>query len=980
MVFLKRFHAEGFKSFATPITLNFNKNMIGIIGPNGSGKSNIVDALKWTIGEQSIKQLRGSERSNLIFMGSEFLPEAKFALVELTFDNSNKVLHTDLTEVKITRKLIKKTEESLFFINDEPAKLKDIHDMFLDTGLSKGSLGIISQGTVSWFADAKPEDRRKIFEEASGIGKYTKKKNESLSLLEKSQNNLNILLEHLEQLKKEVSKLENQAKKVKEYNEKSKQLKLYDLTIKSKEILQYNSEVSVLELKIEKLEIEVNQLSSNIEFLDKSINSKEIEYTSADEKLLNLQTKKDKLVNEINNLINKKTIFDSQLNNDTNSANIEKRIVAYETIIKNNQLELDFIKNELIKDELEFEKVRINKNDKYILLEKTKNIINDFNFQASKISINLDTLKAQRDLGNQDRGTKAIIENKNSLNGIIGLVSDLINIEKKYEIAISTALGATAKNIVTLDEKAALRAVDFLKSNKSGYATFLPVDKIKEKEIKHEFKLVIKQAEGFIGVASELVKINQEYKKVINHLLGNIIIVDDVRDAVLISNLTYNSYKIITLDGDIKHPGGAISGGQKRNINIIFNLDEKIKEQEEELKKLNSLINNKKIEYEKETLEYDNLVLLHNEISIRINNSKYKIEELNKSININKNEYEALTNKSFDMKSNIDVNEIQNELLTKQKELDVIQSEYNQQSSIRQSLFSSLQNQRSEFSENNKIFTTKSSELASDKINLNDYKNKLENIKNFVVSNYKVTIENIIEEYSQKELDIPLSEVKREVIRLRNELDSLGPINQTAIEELEVKQKELNDIQIQYDEVYEIVDKITNTINDLDKKAKSDFKKIIDSVNKDIPIIFKELFGGGNCEINLTNPNDLLETGIEISVQPPGKKISSLMLLSGGEKTLVALCVLFSILKSSNFPMVVLDEAEAALDEYNVEIFAKIIKKYSDNNQFLIITHRPGTMKLCDDLYGVTMQDKGVSMVLKTSFNDIVFKDEVNNG
>lgn len=977
MVFLKRFHAEGFKSFATPITLNFTKNMIGIIGPNGSGKSNIVDALKWTIGEQSIKQLRGSERSNLIFMGSQFLQEAKFALVELTFDNSNKVLHTDLEEVKITRKLIKKTEESLFFINDEPAKLKDIHDMFLDTGLSKGSLGIISQGTVSWFADAKPEERRKIFEEASGIGKYTKKKNESISLLEKSQNNLNILLEHLEQLKKDVNKLENQAKKVKEYNEKSKQLKLYDLTIKSKEIIEYNSEVSTLELKTNKLSTEIEQLSSNISFLEEAIKTKEDEFTIVDEKVINLQTKKENLVNEINNLVNKKTIFDSKINNDINSANTEKRIAAYETIIKNNQLELEFTKNELIKDESEFEKIRIQKNEQYQELESIKTTLNDFNIQISKLSMSIDSLKTQKDLANQDRGLKTIIENKNSLNGIIGLVSDLINIDKKYEIAISTALGGTVKNIVTLDEKSALRAIDFLKSNKSGYVTFLPIDKIKPKEIKHEFKLVVKQSQGFVGIASELVKINPEYKKVADHLLGNIIIVDDVKNAVLMSDLTYNSYKIISLEGDVKHPGGAISGGQKRISNTVFNLDEKIKEQEEELKKLNATINDKKLEHEKESLKYDNLVALHNEISIRMNNAKYKIDELNKSINVNKNEYEALTNKSFDMNSKIDINEIQKDLLTKQKELDVVQSDYNQQSILRQSLFSSLQNQRNEFAENNKTLTSMSTTLSESKIRLNDFKNKLENIKEFIVSNYKVTVENVIEEYSNKELGIPLYEVKREIVRLKNELESLGPINQTAVEELEVKQKELEDIQAQYDEAYSIVEDIINTINELDKKAKADFKKIIDNVNKDIPVIFKELFGGGNCEIKLTNPLDLLETGIEISVQPPGKKISSLMLLSGGEKTLVALCVLFSILKSSNFPMVVLDEAEAALDEYNVEIFAKIIKKYSDNNQFLIITHRPGTMKLCDDLYGVTMQDKGVSMVLKTSFNDIVFKDGI---
>lgn len=979
MVFLKKFHAEGFKSFAHPITLNFNSTMIGIIGPNGSGKSNIVDALKWALGEQSIKSLRGKEKSNLIFAGSNDLKEADFALVELTFDNKSRILDYDSDEVKISRKLIRKTGENIYLLNDEPCLLKDIQTIFLDSGLAKGSLGIISQGSVNWFAEAKPEDRRQMFESAAGIGKYIKQKNEAIDRLEKATNNLERISTFTNALRKEVKELNKQAEKAQLYKEKKDQLKMYDVSVSVQDYLTYKDEVVELEKTVELEKVELEKLESNVvksrELSEQFLN----EYKEIDAKFTDLNNEKNELSSKINDLNVKQATFLTNLENKLSSGSIEERINSYQIIINSEKERYNSWKKQLeeceVQDSILQENERTIKEQLDLLNEQSRAI----NGELSKKRYYYEELKKQLDSSNShERGVTELLKAKNKIGGIHTTIQNTIKVKERYEVAIQTALGKSMTNLIVDSDEIAVKAINYLKQNKCGRATFLPLNTIKGKEISPQTLTLIKNSPGFIDVANNLVECDPIYKNVISSILGNIAVADTIENANSISKIIRSTYKIISLDGDTVFAGGALAGGQSyQNRQVFFNLEEKVEKAQKEYEEILDEVTKLSINLEQVNHSYSQAQVKNKTNLQMLEKLKASITLSEQKIKQNEIELDALT-LNLDTKQNeVQINKFEQELIELNEKLNKLDQELAETSELREISF----DKSSKF--NNELSAAQQEQNSLIKINsdhtskLNNLKNSILNIENKLIDSYALTIDAAIESYN-KPLDITINEAKRIIASLKVEIDALGNINFQALESLEEKEEELRVKEKETNDARESVDSLTNLINSFDKQAKENFVEVINKVNAIIPTVFKSLFGGGHCEIKIVDPQNILESGIDVIAQPPGKKVTNLVLFSGGEKTLIALAVLFALLKSSRFPLVLLDEAEAALDQANVNTFAKLIQEFSDACQFLVITHRTGTMKMCDVLYGTTMKVKGVTNVIKVDYNTINSKSTAN--
>lgn len=568
-------------------------------------------------------------------------------------------------------------------------------------------------------------------------------------------------------------------------------------------------------------------------------------------------------------------------------------------------------------------------------------------------------------------GIRSILENRNAVNGIYDVVSKYIEVKPKYELAITKALGKSVENIIVDSSENAKNAIKFLKNNKAGQATFLPLKDIKARNVRAEHLDILGELEGFIGVASNLVDIDEKMRPVIEALIGQVIISDNIDSAVRISKYTHQIYKVITLEGDIVFPGGALTGGSEKNFVGQFNLEKHRDELGVAVKSLEVEVTNLKIEHEKIMTEL-------NESDTKLNEKKYTLNNLNNNLqNISqnyekyKNEYEVLTKKSFDNSKVINENNIQNEI----NELKAQKDKISENSNVALSSKITFTSQANEFEgqlEDVRIKVDRvKEELSKNQQDILKCKSILDAARVRINENYQMTLEFAIATYNQ---ELPMSEAQaREVInQLKADIDALGIINHAAIEELGEKQEKFDTINKNRIETQESIENIRMSISELDKAAKAKFSKLINDVNTILPEIFKFLFGGGSCAITFTDPTNILESGIEVMAHPPGKRVSNLKLLSGGEKTLVAISVLFAILKISSFPIVILDEAEAALDIANVERFAQIIRKYSKNTQFLVITHRPGTMKECKTLLGATMMVPGVTSLISVSLDSAI--------
>ncbi len=970
MVFLKKFKAIGFKSFANNVEINFNEDMVGIVGPNGSGKSNIVDAIKWVLGEKSNKNLRGKVSSDVIFHGSTEKEESPFAKISLYFNNESRRLDVDADEVKITRKLTRATLANEYFLNDNPCRLKDIHELFLDTGLAKGSLGIISQGTVQWFVETKAEDRRKIFEDAAGIGMYSKRKIEAVSQLNSATENLDRISDHVSLLERDLKKLEKQAEKAKEFATKQEQLKELDIIILVKDITFYQQKIDELSQSILTLKEDVKIHQKDVDILDNDVVDAKQKVNTSDTILDSLNDELSNLIEMINKLEIKRQAIETKAISDLSSDNTEKRINAYKQIITSLDFELSEAKAFLEKinnEMLEYEEIKKQK-----LVEKNV-LLTEVSALSAKITDQKYTLKNIKDAihnqFNNEFGVKSILDNRNVLPGIHGTLKTFLSTEEKYEKSILTALGRAANFIVVDKQDDAKYAIDFLKQNRAGRATFLPIDKIQPKSIKFEHETILNKVSGYISTAFSLIDCKDTYSNIFSSFLSRVLICENMDGAILSSKYTFSNYQTITLDGDVIAPGGAMSGGySKKSLNFSINLEEKETALEGQIQSLEEQLIQKQMSMN----EYDSVL---SELGVKLQEKyilsikyKDKIENSTTSLFKHKTELEQLDTSysEIDKKLNWTVSEIDEKLSIYSQKKDRVNQDININRHIKLTNKQTLDISETKLSEIRGLVNTLQYDLAKNEADFNKAKNIVFMAKERVNNDYAMTLEFAIANYN-RELPISEEQARTTIITLRADLKRIGGVNMEAFNEMESKQKEFDLLSNQQKEMIEARDKIVATINDLDNKAKESFSTTINKVNESLPKIFKYLFGGGNCFVQYSNPDDILTSGIEIIANPPGKKITNLNLLSGGEKTLVALSILFAILTIHQFPLVILDEAESALDPANVERFGNIIKANSGKTQFLAITHRPGTMDKCEILYGATMQSKGITNMYKVS-------------
>ena len=1177
-MYLKRLEMQGFKSFADKTVLEFMPGITSVIGPNGSGKSNIADSIRWVLGEQSMKSLRGSKSEDIIFAGTQNRKSLGFAEASLVFDNTDGKLPVEYTEVTVTRKIYR-SGESGYYINKTPCRLKDVLELFMDTGIGKDGYSIIGQGKIDEILSNKSEDRRHIFEEAAGIVKYRVRKAESEKKLEHTKLNLLRINDILSEIEMNIEPLKNQSEKAKKFLTLREELKdievglfLYNIEI-NKEKLQkileddeilkaQNEEVSLKMQEItnlkEKLKQEISNITTEIENMQnlglESEKEKErigSEISIAKERISNNEENFSRYDNEIeeikirikeleeekqlklekkNNLFSNKEKFQKELeekekelaeltkklsskeleieekkqlvekntddkyeklNNistiEANLENIEKRKKQVTSEIDFNISELDSTR--LTKEEIAktFYEIEAKRNETVKSLdeistkrEETENKIKEFedniNRLGSEYRIKESRLKFLRETEKEKEGyirsVKSLLldceKDVTLKKGSHGVLANIIKTPKEYETAIEMTLGAALQNIVTETEQDAKKLVEHLRKNNLGRASFLPITSVKGKKLD---KYNSKGINGIIGIASDLVEFSKKYEQIVLSFLGRTVIVEDMENAIALAKQNNYSFRIVTVKGDLINSSGSITGGSvsQKTVNILGRARE-IEELEKELKKINSKL--EKIEKEKE--EYidssesviEEITALEKnlqEIDIVYASDKQKLvgveenisriekrleklreelrdlnsqqeeniqrkEQENQDItklseenielnavieqfaNLNKDNQEYIDDLNMDVTnlkisvSSFDESESSIDEMVERIELDIennsksIENKNNQKQNIQkdnEALENSIKELLLKIEEINEKVNNSGkevNELKQKRIDKNtdlskaekDYeaqfevieglkeqiikidvkKTKLEQdietIINKLWEEYELTPNNVVD-YKKPE---NIQATTKQVNTLRNQIKDLGSINIDSIEEYNQTKQRYDFMCEQRLDLEDGMAKLKKVIQDMTSTMKTQFAKQFEIINKNFGEVFKELFGGGKAELILTDADNILECGIDIHVQPPGKKLQNMTLLSGGEKAFTAIALLFAILKINPSPFCVLDEIEAALDDVNVYRYADYLKKFTDKTQFLVITHRKGTMEAADTVYGITMEENGISKLL----------------
>ena len=1181
-MYLKRLELQGFKSFADKTVLELMPGITSVIGPNGSGKSNISDAIRWVLGEQSMKSLRGAKSLDVIFAGTQNRKSLGFAEASLVFDNSDGSLPIEYTEVTVTRKIYRSGETG-YYINKVPCRLKDVLELFMDTGIGKDGYSIIGQGKIDEILSNKSEDRRHIFEEAAGIVKYRTRKQESEKKLEHTKLNLLRINDILSEIEGNLEPLQIQADKAKKYLNLREELKnieiglfVYNIEKYKKDLEEIVKDVEIMQIqcndeegKLERIKILKEELKSNIdeitetienmsnigfesqkqiEMLNSDINvaktkitnnnenserySKEIEEQNDKIKELkeeieqkeakkdNLKQNKEKFEKELNEkqeqldnltqkmsskeleieeykqIVEQNTDKKYELQSDINTQNInyqnyEKRQVQIKQEMQSTISELDstrLTKEDISKQfyEIENKKNKTQKSLDDILQQreeankKIKAFENNINMLSSDMRVKESKLKFLIETEKEKEGYIKSVKNllkdceniKELGKGMHGVLANIIEVPDELETAIEMCLGASLQNIVTDTEEDAKKLVEHLRKNNLGRASFLPISSVRGKKLDK----IKGHEKGVIGIASDLVKYNKKYEQIILNLLGRTVIVDNMDTAIKVAKQNSYTFRIVTSDGDLVNSSGAITGGSvtKKTVNILGRGKE-IEKLEKEIKNLKEKIHklqDEKQEYE-ESIEgilelASNLEKQLQEVDIIYATEKQKIvsideniEKLEKRLNRLKEEQISLEKQKEDANKNKEIiqKEIE-EIVSKNDELSKIINEYaelnkddqkyiddlnfditnlkisvssfdeseasiqeiqerinqelenanksieNKKNQIEQINIDNQELQKSieeiikkieEVKENVKNSSSKIEELKQERarkseklskqedditdkfkviedlkaqlVKLDVKKTKIEDDINVIINKmweeYELTPNNI-DEYQEPE---NVSLTQRRVNNLRTEIKELGSVNIDSIEEYKNLKDRYDFMSEQRLDLENTMSKLRKVISDMTQIMKEQFKEKFKVINKNFGEVFAELFGGGKAELKLEDENNILECGIEITVQPPGKKLQNMMLLSGGEKAFTAIALLFAILKINPAPFCVLDEIEAALDDVNVFRYAEYLKKYTENTQFLVITHRKGTMEAADTVYGVTMEESGISKLLSMKLN-----------
>lgn len=977
-MYLKEIKISGFKSFADKTNITLDDNITCIVGPNGSGKSNIIDAVKWVLGEQSIKSLRGSNNmSDVIFAGSKSRSPLNLASVSLVFDNSDSYLKVPYTEISVTRKVFRSGENE-YYLNNEKCRLKDIYDLFLDSGMGKYAFNIISQGEVSKIISDSPYERRTIFEEAAGVLKYKRRKEEALKKLEKTNENLTRVKDIIKELEEQIEPLKIQSEQASKYLKIKENLEQIEIALIANDLEKLNVLYHEQTKQIEDLTNEIIEKTTNITNDDIELEKKKQELEKITTNLTSLQqnllilTKEEEKLNGEKNIIKERSKYDAEdVKVHENITNLKEQKLSLNNKLLSIKTDLTILDNK-IKEVL---KDNSNKNNEYVSLNNTKEDI------KNKISA-LENSKLQKEY--KIKYLNDYIENSSfpvsikrllsnpKLIGIHNTISKLINIDEKYLLALDVSLGGAKDYLVVDNPNVAKTCINYLKENNLGRVTFFPLDVIKPRYIEDNILNVVNDMDGFIDILANLVSYNSNYKNIIFNQLGNVLVVDNIDNANKISKKINNKYKIVTLDGEIINVGGSITGGTVKKKSIIsekYELENLLTKKDMEEKEILSL-KQKQEEIDKNIKKFENIlyeigknkILLTEEYNAKNENYKLLKNQLDR-ITLELNNLEDLEDNS--------INEEEEKILKKYyevlKEKELVNKKIILLNEEKEKVSSLIEEYQAKYRLNNSNVRNleekkKTLEIESSKMSV-----KMDNLLNILSETYQMTFEKAKANYVLEE-DIDVA--RKNVNSFKKELKEIGIVNLGAIEEYERVSKRYEFLTKQDNDLEEAITTLLKIINELDSVMEKEFIKTFKEIEIEFNNVFKELFKGGSAKLKLTDESNILETGVNIEVSPPGKKITSISLLSGGEKTLTAISLLFAVLNVKKIPFCLFDEVEAALDEANVDRVGTYFNKYIGKTQLIIITHKKKTMEYANTLYGITMQESGVSKLVSVKLVD----------
>mgnify|MGYP004497422471 FL=1 len=974
---LLRISIHGFKSFADKVTIDIKDGITAIVGPNGSGKSNIVDAIKWVLGQQSLKDIRGNNSSDFIFNGSKSRSPLTRAWVSLTFDNSDHYLKSDLAEIEIKR-VVYSTGENEYYINNSTCRLKDITNLFLDSGTNVNSLSIISQGKIGEIIDGKPEDKRVILEEAAGVLMYKKRKEDALRKLDKTNDNIEKINLIIDELSVNLEPLKEQAATAHKYLDYKKDLESTEIALLAIDITDINDSYKKHKEELDKLSNDL-MVNENNNLVDGAkIDSLKIQVLKLEEEISKKSDELFKITKQLSNLASEKQIMIEREKYEVDDAKLQANIIN----LKETKLK---ITNDLesLKEEIELKKNNLSLLDKKYneLVTEYKNENIKKNLLLSDLGkLNKDEMYLKSQIEILENSTlndsklpyavKSILNN-HRLKGIHDILGKLIDTEEKYSLAIDTSLGFTANVIVTDNEVSAKEAVYFLRQNNLGRATFYPLNVIKAKRVDDISLKKLEVVPCFIGIASDLCKFDPKYRNVVLNALGNVIVVDNLTNATNVAKIINHMYKIVTLDGDIINAGGSITGGTNKSVTSM--MSQKF-ELENKIKLLNSKVNEIKLKEEEINAHDKDVTILERKVfdaNNELNSAKDYLLRKN-------NELESLNNNLISVNNEINgsVGLLNNDISSKLQE---ILDEYYKVNGEKEKLEISINELK--LNKNDLQSEVNELELASRKQNseynkmMNDVRtlevtiskeeNKLDNYLVRLSEEYGMTYDKA-KEYN---LDMNITDARIKVNNLKRDIKALGEVNTGSISEFDRINTRYEFLTKQKDDLTGSINDLLEIINELDGTMKDRLTNTFNALNNEFCKVFKKLFRGGEGKLVLLDENNILTSGLEIKACPPGKEIKSLKTLSGGEASMTALALLFATLNIRTVPFCILDEAEAALDEANVDIFGNYLKEYNNKTQFIVITHKKRTMEYASCLYGITMQESGVSKLVSVKLD-----------
>jgi chromosome segregation protein len=1182
-VYLKRIEIAGFKSFADRTVIEFENGVTAVVGPNGSGKSNITEAIRWVLGEQSAKSLRGGKMPDIIFAGSEGRKALNIAEVTVVLENSDHFLPLDFSEISVTRRY-RRTGESDFFINKQACRLKDIHDLFMDSGLGKESFSIISQGKVEAIFNSKPEDRRGIFEEAAGVLKYKQRKKKAEQKLFETEDNLSRVQDIIYELEDQLTPLAAQSEAAKEFLKLKETLTDIDVSltvteieeakaiweVKAAELTEIETQLQTASKKIRDAEDELFQLRGKRNKLDEQIETQQQQLLQITEALKQTEGQKDVLLERSKHTLQTASEYQQSLAEnaekitryreelqelrektaekqaersdlltaiETSEEEVEKYSKSSKELLE--ELRSEYVEvmqeqagttNELkylerqyqqetAKNQQSIEKHEDLKAQMATALADKEQIVADLSVSEQSLAQQRERYaKAKQQLDQKQgqlaakqkemyqamnhvqqvkarqkslqeiqenysgfyQGVRSVLKHKEQLTGIVGAVAELIEVPKEYTVAIETALGGAAQHVVVETEKDGRAAITFLKQQHSGRATFLPLTTIKPRSVSRAVYDRVAAIPGFMGIASERVQFSEQVSNVVQNLLGVTILAENLESANQLAKAVNYQYRVVSLEGDVMNAGGSMTGGANKrgNQGSLFSQTQELQSLTEQLARVEKQLTANEKEVQQLTTEVQQLNeeleqlrsagessrLKQQELENKLANQEETITRLTKEQRIFEfearelhqflTEYqvrkEALTEQQQELeatKARLDqemkqvdqeasqmetlraeaferFNQVQadkavvteqlahlteqtaekqaqlDELLARETSLkqqlqqlndnssdhqvteeslaikleqlaekkEQLQTSVQEAKQTRQQLQEQVDQIDASLAEDNKQQQHLLSEQTQIEVEKNRSEIKLDNSLQYLQEEYSLTFERASADYH---LTMEQAQAKIEVKRLKREIERLGPVNLNAIEQYEQVNERHEFLVSQRDDLLDAKEQLFETMGEMDEEVKTRFSEVFEAIRAQFKVVFPNMFGGGRAELILTNPEDLLNTGVEIEAQPPGKKLQNLSLLSGGERALTAIALLFSIIRVRPVPFCVLDEVEAALDDANVSRFGHYLSEFEDDTQFIVVTHRKGTMEAADVLYGVTMQESGVSKIVSVRLEDV---------